>query len=105
MKRLTLAVLSATCFSGFFAIAQMPADACTPHPDNPDGCDDWPPRRVKVEDIKVKKPFPWPGPVCLSCPPNLVLKDQLIRERFTLPQRGLRPVPQLNEAQLNRGIR
>ncbi len=97
MKGLTLAVLTATCLGAAFLLAEAPANACTPHPDNPDGCNNWPPRRVKVEDLKLKKPFPGPGPVCLSCPSHVLPKDQLIQKETLVTE------PTLNQ-QLDRSV-
>lgn len=86
MKPFTLVLLTMVSF-GIVAIASdAPAAACTPHPDNPDGCNNWPPRRINLEDLKIKKPIPWPGPVCLSCPSNILSQDQLIlKESIVTP--------------------
>ena len=109
MKPFTLVLLTMVTFGVNSFVAKAPANACTPHPDNPDGCNNWPPRRIKVEDLKVKKPFPWPGPVCLSCPSNVLLKDQLILKESILNPSGLAseslPTPDhsiLNRERLNR---
>lgn len=66
-------------------LATAPAQACTPAPDNPNGCDGLNggtprinPELYKARPVlKLKRPI---GPVCLSCPPDsLKLKDRVVQ--------------------------
>lgn len=69
-------------------VASAPAYACTPAPDNPDGCEGLngsprlDPRILKLRQ-KVKFPV---GPVCLSCPPYSKLKEQTLQVQPVLHQ-------------------
>ena len=71
MKNILLTVLATASLTSLFSLPMAPASACTPHPDHPDACDDWPIRRIDPARVEIKKPFPFP--VCLSCP-TAVLK-------------------------------
>jgi hypothetical protein len=60
-------------------LTAAPAQACTPAPDHPDGCDGLNGNsRLQPPVLQVRPKFKRPGPVCLSCPPlSLKIKDQL----------------------------
>ena len=72
---------------GLFGLAVTPfilsasASACTPAPDNPDGCDGLNGGRIRVQEIPRLTPqwrVPIP-PTCLSCPP---LREAALEERI-----------------------
>ena len=82
-KLLVLGAIGISAPIAAMAIAGS-AEACTPHPDYPDGCDGINgryPLRIQVlpEPLVVRPPIPFPGPTCLSCPP-LVLDRELSRD-------------------------
>ena len=72
---------------GLFGLAVTPfivsasASACTPAPDNPDGCDGINGGRIRVQ-VPPRQIPRWPGPfppTCLSCPP---LREAALEERI-----------------------
>ncbi|NJN23301.1 MAG: hypothetical protein HC810_01395 [Acaryochloridaceae cyanobacterium RL_2_7] len=77
MKNILLTVLATASLSSLFSLPMAPAHACTPHPDHPDGCDDWPIRKIDPEKFQLKKPFPWPDN-CLSCPTSVLKREALV---------------------------
>ena len=80
MKLQQIALVSLLGLSTLSVVATAPAQACTPAPDNPSGCDgiNGTPRfdpRVSELRQKVRVPV---GPTCLSCPPHtLKAKEQI----------------------------
>ncbi|MEL7086424.1 MAG: hypothetical protein AAF268_11290 [Cyanobacteria bacterium P01_A01_bin.3] len=72
---------------GLFGLAVTPfifgasASACTPAPDNPDGCDGINGGRIRVQ-VPLRRIQRWPGPfppTCLSCPS---LREATLEERI-----------------------
>lgn len=81
------------CGFGLLSVSMVaPASACTPHPDNPSGCDVFNPGRIRVIPIPEKFP-PKPGPACLSCPHDLTLDKSILinplPDLIQRPQSGL----------------
>ena len=87
MKKILLTVLATASLSSLFSLSIAPASACTPHPDNPDGCNDWPFRRINPDRFQIKKPFPWP--VCLSCPTSALERKDLVINESRLQNQGI----------------
>ena len=63
----------------------VPASACTPAPDNPNGCDGINgPIRIQPYPYpqEILRPqIPYPEPVCLSCPPIDRLDARVLLEK------------------------
>lgn len=68
--------LAPLCFSS-------PASACTPAPDNPNGCDGINGGIIRRIPREPQVKIPYPGPTCLSCPS---LYDRLDPEVQVNPQ-------------------
>lgn len=81
MKLQQIALVSLLGLSTLSVIATAPAQACTPAPDNPNGCDgiNGTPRvDRRVSELRQKVRFPV-GPVCLSCPPHTLKATEQIK--------------------------
>ncbi|MGF1602615.1 MAG: hypothetical protein ACFCU8_11440 [Thermosynechococcaceae cyanobacterium] len=96
MKLQQIALISLLGLSTLPVLTTAPAQACTPAPDNPHGCDgiNGTPR-ITPPVLQVRPKFKKPGPACLSCPPfALKLKDQrevvqpVIQDRNILLNQG-----------------
>ena len=76
---------------GVGAIVTQPAQACTPAPDNPNGCD----------GINGGRPrIPIPRPVCLTCPDGFNVKDT----RVILPAEPLNQTPLVQKESLQQDL-
>lgn len=72
----------------------LPAQACTPAPDNPNGCDGLngnPRINPRIIQLQRRPKFPI-GPVCLSCPPLKVKgQDQILQTQPVLQKEQILP--------------
>ncbi|MEO0376957.1 MAG: hypothetical protein AAF329_20530 [Cyanobacteria bacterium P01_A01_bin.17] len=96
MKLQQMVLISLLGLSTLPTLASAPAHACTPAPDNPNGCDGLngnPRFDPRIFELRQKIKFPV-GPVCLSCPPysaklkeqNLLVQPVLRQENVLLNQ-------------------
>lgn len=106
MKLQQIALMSLLGLSTLPALMTAPAQACTPAPDNPSGCDglNGGGPRFNPELFQVRPKFKKPiGPVCLTCPPySLKLKDQYeqIQQPVLVQEKNIL----LNQERLNQGL-